>query len=216
MKTISFPLFPAMIVAIIIAVSLSACVHKVENEVLTAKAGTLYEYDGSHTVLTWTACKFTSRTAVSGNFPDVRVTNTAPNTLAAATLQNARFSIFEQTMLSNCLLRDSNVYNRFLRKLEVPTDISGQVVSVSGTNDTGCMKVLLTINQVTDSVSMTYSLKNTTLTAKASVDLARFHTENAFDSLAVTCGKFHTGSDGLSKVWSTVDISVQTVFNISK
>lgn len=209
-------LFVKSFASLSLVLTLSACVHKVENDQPGAKDGTIYQYDGSHTVLTWTAYKFTSKAAVTGTFPDIRVTNTAPNTTAAATLQNAHFTVFEETMMSNCMLRDSNIYNRFLRKFEVPANISGQVVAVSGTNDTGNMKVLLTINGVTDSVNMAYSLKATTLTAKTSVDLSRFNTQNAFDSLAVTCGKFHAGTDGISKVWSTVDISVQTVFNIAK
>jgi hypothetical protein len=194
----------------------SACVHKVENAALITREGTVFEYDGSHTVLSWTAYKYTSKVPVSGSFSHVQVLNTAPNTLAAGTLEHASFTIFESSLLSNCLLRDSNIYNRFLRKLAFPTDISGQVVSVSGNNDTGQMVVLLKLNEITDSVTMGYSLQNTTLTATGSVDLQHFNTQNAFDSLAVTCGKFHAGADGISKVWSTVDISVKTVFNISR
>ena len=166
----------------------------------------LYNYDQSSTSVKWTAFKFTEKAAVGGMFETVNVLISAPAEDMYKTLTGASFTIPVETVNSANEERDGKIQAHFFGAMQSTDVISGLVKSI---NETIAI-VELTMNGVSNDYEGSVTVEGETIGFTATIDLTDFEADYAIDSLNAVCNDLHKGADGISKLWTEVDINVQT------
>lgn len=67
----------------------------------------------------------------------------------------------------------------------------------------------LKMNNLSNDLKYTYSLKTDTLFLNTHFDLMQWNGEAALKSLNKECYDLHIGNDGISKLWPDVDVSIK-------
>ena len=57
---------------------------------------------------------------------------------------------------------------------------------------------------------LNYTVNDATIKLTGEIDLVDFKAEEAVASLNKICEALHTGADGISKTWSTVELAIET------
>ncbi|NJB82609.1 YceI family protein [Wenyingzhuangia aestuarii] len=190
------------IVLILLAVvSLTACKQKEKKGTETTSTPT-YQLDAETVVVNWVGYKFTNKAGVKGQFQTTNVTNNQKGATLNEALTGVEFSIPVSSIFSNNGVRDAKLKSLFFGIMDNTELLSGKVTSVTGTNGI----VSLTMNNETHDLPFTLNVQNNTAYLKATIDINEWHAENALASLHKACELLHTGEDGVSKTWNTVDI----------
>jgi len=165
-----------------------------------------YVYDSQSTVVGWEAFKTNAKKGVKGVFNkvDVLVPNSSENMLQ--TLSGATFSIPVNSINSENEARDLKLQNSFFGNMTSSEIITGLVKSIDETTAT----VEITMNGVSHDYTGNLKVEDKTVNFNVGIDLLDFEAKTAMDSLNVVCGELHKGDDGVTKLWSEVDITVTT------
>lgn len=166
----------------------------------------LYNYNPATTTVQWTAFKFTEKTAVGGMFDKVNVLISAPAEDMFATLTGASFTIPVESVNSANEERDGKIKASFFGTMSSTEIISGVVKSINQTDAT----VEITMNGVSKDYDGSVTVDGEKIGFKCTIDLVDFEASSAIDSLNAVCNDLHKGADGISKLWTEVDISVET------
>ncbi|UTW66022.1 YceI family protein [bacterium SCSIO 12643] len=176
----------------------------------TAKVCT-FSYDASTTKLTWTAFKTSAKVAVGGTFDNFAVENTVDSKSESAVFENATFTIETATVNSGNETRDPKLVEFFFDQMVDPMTIEGGIDKISEAVDgKGAAIINITMNGETKQENATYTLEGTVLTLSATLDLSKWAAENAVASLNKACEVLHTGDDGVSQLWSEVEVEITT------
>lgn len=165
-----------------------------------------YTYDNSSTKLTWTAFKFTERAGVSGTFDVIQVTTAGASEDMYNALTGATFTIPVSSVNSENPDRDKKIQNHFFGTMTSTENISGVVKSIDESKAT----VEMTLNGVTKEYEGEVTVEGETVKLATTVDMDDFEAHASVDSLNTICYDLHTGEDGVSKLWSDVDVVVET------
>lgn len=161
----------------------------------------------------WTAYKFTDKTAVKGRLKTAtaKISGT-PQTLDEA-LPKTSFEVDALSVETDNPARDITLRDNFF-KLMKDTKISGRILSVK--NDVA--KVELKMNGVVKTVDFKVQKTDPVVSATGTIDILDFAMKPSFQKIQEACKVLHTGTDGKSKTWSTVDlnISAQPINNCKK
>jgi len=166
----------------------------------------LYNYDNTTTSVEWTAFKFTEKKGVGGKFEKVNVLISAPAEDMFQTLTGASFTIPVETVNSANEDRDMKIKAHFFGSMESTSVISGLVKSIDSKNAT----VELTMNGVSHDYEGPVTVDGETIGFSSTINLTDFEAGYAIDSLNTVCDDLHKGADGISKLWTEVDINVKT------
>ena len=176
-----------------------------EEEVKVEEVCT-YKYDAESTVIGWTAFKFTEKTGVKGFFEnaDVMIANESEDMLQ--TLSGATFTIPVNTINSQNPERDVKIQEHFFGTMEATEVISGMVKSI----DNKTALVDLSMNGKTVEYNGNVTVDGEKVIFETTIDMVDFEAQTSVDALNTVCETLHTGNDGVSKLWSEVDIKVET------
>ena len=165
-----------------------------------------YGYDATSTTIGWTAFKFTEKKGVSGVFDEaeVLIANNAEDMFK--TLEGASFTIPVTSINSNNPARDEKLKNSFFGSMETTEVISGIVKSINETEAT----IEISMNGISKDYYGTVSVDGLKVAFSTTIDMVDYEAQHAIDSLNIVCSEKHTSEDGVSKLWSEVDINVET------
>ena len=187
---------------ILLAVAtLAACKpSKKENE-KKAEVPT-YQLDAETAIVNWIGYKFTSKKGVNGQMQTVNISNNQAAESIEEALDGVEFSIPVSSIFSNDDSRDTKLKTLFFGVMDNTEVLSGTVTETS--KDGGVIS--LTMNNETHDLPFTLDTQGKTAYLKATLDLNRWHAQKALESLHKACELLHTGEDGISKTWDTVDL----------
>lgn len=169
-----------------------------------------YVYNPESTVIGWTAFKFTEKTGVKGFFDsaDVLIANESDTDLVQ-TLSGATFTIPVSTINSQNPERDAKIQEHFFGTMEGTEVISGMVKSI----DKDSALVDLSMNGKTVEYTGNVTVEAEKVIFETTINLDDFEAKSSIDALNSVCETLHTGTDGISKLWSEVEIKVETTLD---
>ncbi len=200
-------------IAIISMFTISSCDgdQSSEKENTTAEQTCFYSYDATAGAqVRWTAFKTSDKVAVAGQFNQVNVTAGEKSTKITDVLTAIKFNIPTSSINTTNEERDTKIVQSFFGAMEATDIIFGQVKSATGDNTSGTCVFYLTINNVEKEVILNYTVEDATIQLVGEIDLTNFSAENAIASLNNICKDLHKGTDGVSKTWTNVELSIKT------
>lgn len=159
--------------------------------------------------LTWTGFKYTKKAPVSGTFDKISFEQSKGAESMADLLESITFKIDTRSVNSGNPARDSTLKKSIFSFLNVPNEISGKVKSATQLD----MAVELMINEVTP-IQMSLNAENGKLVSTGSLNLMAHGLKKSYDAVHLACKGLHTGDDGVSKTWSTVDIKIEADYEV--
>jgi hypothetical protein len=172
-----------------------------------------YSYKPDALKIEWTAYKFTEKKGVLASFPvftlDAPPTASSPQEL----FEKTSIEIDPQGLESGDPGRNDNLKKFFFKKV-IGTKIKGQIVSYSP----AISKIKIDMNGVSKVVPFRMKIDGTKYVAETDIDIMDFKMKKPLESINKVCYELHKGSDGKSKTWSAVSLSLSTeiVENCSK
>jgi polyisoprenoid-binding protein YceI len=157
--------------------------------------------------LEWTAFKFTERKGVAGTFREINIDGMASSEDPKTLIESLSFSIPTSSVETENPERNGKISKQFFGTISTE-NITGEVKSL-GKN--GKAIIAIKMNGVSKDVSGDYTLNAGTFVFKASIDVVDWNAGTGIASLNTICKDLHTGTDGVSKLWSEVDLSFTTV-----
>lgn len=183
-----------------------------EKKVEFAAEKCTYNYvDGAE--VKWTAFKFTEKKGVGGGFDSVEVKSQGAVENQFEILKDLAFDIYTSSVNSKDAGRDKKISELFFGVMNDGARISGQVKEVNGDAVSGEILVSLTMNGHSKDQSMAYSINGQNVSLTGEIDLLNWEGQDAVNSLNEACKALHTGEDGVSKLWTVVDVEVNAVLN---
>lgn len=158
----------------------------------------------------WTAYKFTERAAVKGTFREVEV-ESQPGGSMEQLLKSVKFTIDGKSIESGDPSRNANISSQFFGAMKNQGKITGKVVKVKkGAKPE--IQFELDHDGEKQIVALPYKTKGNLIIASGPIDLLNMGLKGPFDSLHSACKELHRGKDGVTKTWSTVDLSIEAEF----
>lgn len=162
-----------------------------------------YSYKPGSVKVEWTAYKFTEKTGVKGTFKTVTTSVKAPPQSETELLLGTSFEIDALSVNTDNPARDITLSEHFFKLMTSPK-ITG---FIKGVKD-GTAMVELKMNGVTKIVKFKYEKKDGKFIATGSLDVLEFAMEPSMKKINESCYELHKGADGVSKTWSTVDLTI--------
>ena len=197
-------------IAIISMLTFCACRGDKSTETTTPVEQTcFYSYDATAvTQVRWTAFKTSDKVAVAGQFNQVNVTAGEKSTKITDVLETIKFNIPTLSTNTEKEERDAKIVKSFFGAMDATDLIFGHVKVAEGDNNKGTCIFYLTINKVEKEVTLNYMVTDTTIQLTGEINLLDFNGEKAITSLNDACKDLHKGTDGVSKTWPNVELSI--------
>lgn len=172
-----------------------------------------YAYKAGSVKVEWTAYKFTEKTGVKGTFKTITTNIKTPPQSEDEMLLATTFEIDALTVDSGNAARDTTLSEHFFKLMKSPK-ISGNIKGIKE----GVAIVELKMNDVTRLINFKYEKKDGKLFATGTIDVLDFSMQPSLKKINESCFELHKGADGVSKTWSTVDLSItaEPVFTCKK
>ncbi|MFS4416452.1 YceI family protein [Maribacter sp. 2307ULW6-5] len=164
----------------------------------------IYSVDTSGVSIKWTAYKFTDKLGVSGGFDQFSLNLKNPTGTVETLLKDAAIVIHTSSVNSGNEIRDPKLRTSFFKVFHTDT-IKGQILDAQ--RNKGALE--LKMNNISNDVEYNYSLKNDTLFLSTHLDVMQWNGKEALNSLNKECYELHTGTDGISKLWPDVDVTIK-------
>ncbi|TGL14193.1 YceI family protein [Leptospira levettii] len=183
---------------------------------IVAEENCEYEYDPNKTNLEWTAFKFTEKTGVKGKFDNIRVTGKTKDKSKFGVAEKIRFQIDSLSVNSSNPDRDAKIKKFFFGSVKGNQKLTGHFSDLTS-GETGTAKLHLQFRKFKTSVPVNFVWKDETVEVVGTVDVATLGLTQGLSKLNAECNDLHKGSDGVSKLWPTVDVKVvSTVKKVCK
>ena len=127
----------------------------------------------------------------------------------AKLLESISFEIDTESVNSGNPTRDSTLKKTIFGYLKNPNKISGGFKSATQLDVVAAM----TANKDMET-KLTVDAKDGKLLVTGSLDLLNHDLKKSYDAVHLACKGLHTGDDGVSKTWSTVDIKVEADYTV--
>jgi polyisoprenoid-binding protein YceI len=165
-----------------------------------------YSYNEGATKFQWTAFKTTEMVGVSGTFNRVKVTSDTSDD-PMGVLKSMSFKMETSSVETNNEDRNKKVAKHFFETINTPV-ISGKVLSIN--EEIGECRIEVTMNDLSVEVPGDYSFINNVFTFESSVDVTSWNALSGITALNRVCKELHTGADGVSKLWTEIQLSFKT------
>lgn len=168
-----------------------------------------YSFNDEGFELNWTAYKTTGKVPVGGSFDQVTFSKSEAEDPAEA-IASIEFTINAGSVNSNAEDRDAKIAEHFFGTINTES-IKGKVKSV----DLSAKKavVMITMNGISVDVPGTMTLENDAFAFDAVIDVSSWNAMAGITALNTICKDLHTGTDGVSKLWSEVAINFHGSLN---
>lgn len=199
----------------LIGLALFACNSNSSNKETSADGHTQghhchYKYVEDSTSLEWTAYKTNEKIPVKGTFKIINVQAVETESFQEF-LKGIAFEIPTNSVFSNNPDRDAKLFNNFFMSMDSTESIYGKVLKVEGDNSKGKIQFEVNMNGLAQSFWTSYNYKNNKLDVMGNLYLNDWKAELAVEAINTVCKDLHTGSDGVSKTWSEVGISIHAI-----
>ncbi len=169
-----------------------------------------YQYTNNSTAtVNWTAFKTTAKVGVGGTFNQVMIKSGEKSTKITEVLNNITFTIVTESIFSKNEERDAKIVASFFGAMDATDLIIGHTKSVEGNNESGTCIFYLTLNNIEKEVTLNYKVADNKVSLTGEIDLANFSGDAAIASLNKVCEDLHKGEDGVSKLWSVVELNIE-------
>lgn len=192
--------------ALTVALLMSSCTSEPkEIEVVKPEPICKYSYNAESTEFEWTAFKTTEKVGVAGSFNEIKVTSIEVDN-DKDVIESIQFSMNTATVETNNEDRNGKVAKHFFETINTET-IDGSIKSLG---EDGKAIVEISMNDLTIEVEGDYELNVGIFTFETMIDLSLWNAISGVDALNEICKDLHTGEDGVSKLWSEVQLSLKT------
>lgn len=200
-----------MVISSAILYSCAGGEQKTEEPAVIAEPICFYEFDKTATTtVKWTAFKTTEKKAVGGAFAQVNVTAGEKSTKITDVLQTIKFTIPTSSTNTENPDRDAKIVESFFGTMESTDLIIGQVKLAEGDNVAGKCTVFLTMNNIEKEVVLDYTVAENIVSLKGEIDLVNWSGDAAIAALNKVCKDLHKGEDGVTKLWSVVELNIES------
>lgn len=176
-----------------------------------AEENCIYEYDPSKTSLEWTAFKFTEKTGVKGKFDSIRVFGKTKDKSKYTISEKIKFQIDSLSINSANPDRDAKIKKFFFGSVKGNQKLTGNFSEIAA-GESGNAKLNLQYGKFKTSLPVSFVWKEDTVEVVGTVDVATLGLTQGLAKLNAECNDLHKGSDGVSKLWPTVDVKVVSTF----
>lgn len=118
---------------------------------------------------------------------------------------------YEANISTQDVSRDGKIVEFFFKTMATD-ELKGHIVKLT---DDGVAELEVTMNGITDIVTGKYTLEGAHFAFNATMDIAKWSAQKAIDVLNENCKANHT-ENGVTKVWTEVDLSFTTHLTESK
>jgi len=167
----------------------------------------LYAVVNENSTLEWTAFKFTERKGVTGTFREINIEGLESSEDPKTLIESLSFSIPTATVETENPERNGKISKQFFGTISTD-NITGEVKSLG---KDGKAVIAVKMNGISKDVTGDYTLNAGTFVFKAAIDVVDWNALPGITALNAICKDLHTGTDGVSKLWSEVDLSFTTV-----
>ncbi|TGM67287.1 YceI family protein [Leptospira meyeri] len=174
---------------------------------LVAQENCMYEYDPSQTSLEWTAFKFTEKTGVKGKFDSIKVVGKQKDKSKFGAVKSVQFQIDSSSVNSGVPDRDGKIKKFFFGSVKGNQKISGSFFDIAE-GETGSATLNLRFGNAKTKVPVSFVWKGEVVEVTGTVDVVSLGLQTGLNQLNAECNDLHKGSDGVSKLWPTVDVKV--------
>lgn len=173
-----------------------------------------YQYTkNSSAVVSWTAFKTTEKVGVGGTFNQVMVKGGEKSTKITDVLSGINFTIMTESTFTKDEGRDKKIIESFFGAMDATDLIIGQVKSAKGNNESGTCTFYITLNNIEKEVTLDYKVNDNKVSLIGEIDLANWNGDVAIATLNNVCEDLHKGEDGVSKLWSVVELNIEATLN---
>ena len=192
--------------ALTVTLLMSSCTSEPkEIEVVKPEPTCKYSYNAESTEFEWTAFKTTEKVGVAGSFNEIKVTSIEVDN-DKDVIESIQFSMNTASVETNNEDRNGKVAKHFFETINTET-IDGSIKSLG---EDGKAIVEISMNDLTIEVEGDYELNVGIFTFETMIDLSLWNAISGVDALNEICKDLHTGEDGVSKLWSEVQLSLKT------
>ena len=200
-----------MVISSAIFYSCTSGEKKNEETTTNSEPICFYEFDKTaSTTVKWTAFKTTAKVGVGGAFDQVNVTVGEKSTKITEVLQTIKFTIPTSSTNTGNPDRDAKIVESFFGTMEGTNLIIGQVKLAEGDNVAGKCTVYLTINNIEGEVTLNYTVTDNVVALNGEIDLLNWSGDAAIAALNKVCEDLHKGEDGVTKLWSVVELNIES------
>jgi hypothetical protein len=196
----------ALISLVTISFLMVSCSSEDKAESKSNEQKCSYTYNHAASTMEWTAFKFNAKTPVKGTFNEINIKGLTASDDPKAIIKSLQFSIPTKTVETQNTERNGKIVSYFFGKIATDS-ITGNVVSLK---DNGEAVIAITMNKIKKDVKGTYTLVDGKFNFSASIDVLNWKAGPGIEALNTMCKVVHTGDDGVSKLWSEVDLSFTT------
>ena len=164
-----------------------------------------YSYKPDALKIEWTAYKFTEKKGVLASFPVFSLDAPATANSAQELFEKTSIEIDPQGLESGDPGRNENIKKFFFKKM-IGTKIKGQIVSFSP----AISKIKIEMNGISKVVPFRMKIDGGKYVAETDIDIMDFKMKKPLEALNKGCYDLHKGSDGKSKTWTAVSLSLST------
>ncbi len=189
---------------LITIITISSCKESKKKETEPSKKG--YTVEPKTTTINWIAYKTTSKTPVKGQFTEVTIEHKNKATTVLNAINGLKFSIPVNSLSTKDTIRDKKLKKFFFGTMQNTAEITGVIT----TNNENSGTVSLTMNKITQTLPISYTINDQMITIEAVMNLDNWKAQLALKALNAACKDLHSGDDGISMTWSEVKIEVAT------
>lgn len=176
------------------------------SESSSEKEEVMYSYDETSSILEWTAFKFTNKTGVKGTFNEISINGISASNDPKELIESLGFTIPTSSVETNDPDRNLKIATFFFGTISTE-ELRGKVIKL---RDDGKAEIEVKMNGITKKVVGTYTLKDALFVFNATIDVLNWSADPGIQALNMQCIDNHTGTDGVIKLWSEVDLSFTT------
>ena len=168
-----------------------------------------YKYNSGSSKMEWTSFKFNDKAPVKGTFTEMVVTGTLQSDDPVALLKSLNFTIDVNSVETQNSDRNGKIVEHFFLTLETDA-LTGKMLEM---NEDGTAVIEVNMHNMTGKVPGTYTWENNVFTYKGTMDVTNWDGMAGINALNEVCKDLHTGEDGVSKLWPTVDLMFSTTLS---
>ncbi|MBU2020325.1 MAG: hypothetical protein KJ941_11825 [Bacteroidetes bacterium] len=198
-------------IALFSVVLLTACggSEKKEEAIQEPEKTCFYSYNEGSTVMEWAAYKFTEKKAVKGTFTDIEVAGTMESDDPVALLKSLVITMKTSSVESQDADRNKKIVEHFFGTIGADVLVG----SIANLNDDGTADLKIKVGKTEGMLNGKYTWENNVFTFDAAMDVAKWNAMSGIEALNKICKDLHTGTDGVSKLWSEVGIHFETTLS---
>lgn len=201
---------------VVLSIALIACNGKSSEtttdsptETVEATTSSL-AYQRAFTKITWTAYKTTAKIGVSGTFKDFEVSTPVESGSVTELLNGLNANIAVTSVFSDNVERDGKLKSIFFGSMAETESIVVDFKSVDGADTAGTINMTVAMNGVSKELAGNYTVENNKVVITSSLDLGDWDANSSVKALNEACDDLHKGEDGVSKLWPTVDVTIES------